>query len=130
MKVVLDTSAYSAFATGDARMVDILVSRARRLFLPAPVIGELTYGFLKGSRTALNESKLHDFIARLGVAVIAVDADVARKYGGIYLSLVRKGRKIPLNDVWVAACCMAVGGTLLTRDRHFAVIEQIEQLIV
>ena len=25
-----------------------------------------------------------------------------------------KGEKIPSNDVWVAACCMEVGGTLLT----------------
>ncbi len=54
---------------------------------------------------------------------------VASKYGLIYLSLVKKGKKIPINDVWIAACCMEIGGTLLTRDRHFGFVEQIDVLI-
>jgi hypothetical protein len=48
----------------------------------------------------------------------------------IYTSLVRKGGKIPINDVWIAACCMEVGGTLLTRDRHFEAVEQIQTMIL
>ncbi|HEC62008.1 MAG TPA: PIN domain-containing protein [bacterium] len=47
----------------------------------------------------------------------------------IYLSLQKKGAKIPINDVWIAASCMEVGGTLLTRDRHFKVVEQIETVL-
>jgi predicted nucleic acid-binding protein len=42
----------------------------------------------------------------------------------------RKGRKIPLNDVWIAACCMEVGGTLLTRDQRFVHVEQIDKRII
>jgi len=41
-----------------------------------------------------------------------------------------KGKKIPINDVWIAACCMEVGGTLLTRDRHFQHVEQIETFVL
>ena len=44
--------------------------------------------------------------------------------------MVKKGRKIPLNDVWIAACCMEIGGVLLTRDRHFEHVDQIESLIL
>jgi predicted nucleic acid-binding protein len=33
--------------------------------------------------------------------------------------------KIPINDVWIAACCMEIGGTLLTRDKHFELVDQI-----
>jgi tRNA(fMet)-specific endonuclease VapC len=61
-------------------------------------------------------------------AVLNVDENVARKYAIIYTSLVKKGRKIPINDVLIAACCMEVVGTLLTRDRHFEVVEQIESI--
>jgi len=55
-----------------------------------------------------------------------VNADVTRRYAAIYLSLQKKGTKIPINDVWIAASCMEVGGTLLTRIKHFDVVDQIE----
>ncbi len=38
--------------------------------------------------------------------------------------------KIPINDVWIAASCMEVGGTLLTRDKHFEVVDQIDAIIL
>jgi predicted nucleic acid-binding protein len=59
-----------------------------------------------------------------------VNADVARKYAAIYLSLQKKGTKIPINDVWIATSCMEVGGRLLTRDKHFDVVDQIETIIL
>jgi len=64
------------------------------------------------------------------VEIILVDADVARKYASIYLSLRSKGTKIPINDVWIAACCMEAGGTLLTRDKHFLHVDQIETVVL
>ncbi len=62
--------------------------------------------------------------------MINVNADVARKYAAIYLSLQKKGTKIPINDVWIAASCMEVGGRLLTRDKQFDVVDQIETIIL
>jgi predicted nucleic acid-binding protein len=59
-----------------------------------------------------------------------VNGDVARKYALIYLSLEKKGFKIPINDVWIASCCMGVGGTLLTRDRHFELIDQLDTIVL
>jgi len=38
--------------------------------------------------------------------------------------------KIPINDVWIAACCMEIGGTLLTRDKHFELVDQIEAMVL
>jgi tRNA(fMet)-specific endonuclease VapC len=59
-----------------------------------------------------------------------VGADVAKKYGFIFLALQKKGSKIPINDVWIAACCMMVGGLLLTRNRHFEQVDQVEAMIL
>jgi len=73
---------------------------------------------------------LETFINRLKVEIIPIDAGVARKYAIIFLSLQKKGTKIPLNDVWIAASCMEIGGTLLTRDKHFEVVDQIEAIIL
>jgi tRNA(fMet)-specific endonuclease VapC len=130
LKLVLDTNICSDYAEGLPKVVEAIVQYGQSLYLPATVLGELTHGFMKSSRQDYNEKKLRQFINRLQVEIIRVDEDVARKYGLIYFSLQKKGSKIPINDVWIAACCMNVGGVLLTRDRHFQRVEQIETIFL
>ena len=130
MKLVLDTNIYSDYAEGLPQTVDYMATYGEFIYLPSVVLGELYFGFMKGSRQQFNEKKLQQFIGRLRVEIINVNADVARKYAIIYLSLQKKGAKIPINDVWIAASCMEVGGTLLTRDKHFKVVDQIETVIL
>jgi len=130
LKLVLDTNIYSDYAEGLSQTVDFMATYGEFIYLPSVVLGELYFGFMKGSRQQFNEKKLHQFIGRLRVEIINVNSDVARKYAIIYLSLQKKGAKIPINDVWIAASCMEVGGTLLTRDKHFKVVDQIETVIL
>lgn len=130
MKLVLDTNIYSDYAEGLPVVVDFLAIHGEDILLPSIVLGELSYGFMKGSRQRFNEKKLQEFIRKLKIEIIDATQNVARKYGIIYLSLVKKGAKIPINDVWIAACCMATGGTLVTRDRHFRHVDQIEAMVI
>ena len=130
MKLVLDTNIYSGYAEGLPAVVEFLAIHGEEIFLPSIVLGELSYGFMKGSRQRFNENKLQEFIRKLQIEIIDVNHNVARKYGIIYLSLVKKGQKIPINDVWIAACCMETGGTLATRDRHFRHVDQIEAMVI
>jgi len=130
LKLVLDTNIYGDYAEGLPETVNFLATHGEHLYLPSVVIGELNFGFMKGSQQQFNERKLKQFIKRLRVEIIDVDADVARKYAIVFLSLQKKGTRIPINDVWIAASCMEIGGTLLTRDSHFEVVEQIETVIL
>jgi predicted nucleic acid-binding protein len=130
VKLVLDTHVYCDYAEGIPNIVDYLAIHGEDIFLPSIVIGELTYGFMKGSRQRFNERKLQEIIKKLQVEIIDVNQNVSRKYALIYLSLVKKGTMIPINDVWIAACCMEVGGSLITRDRHFQHVDQIETMIL
>lgn len=130
MKLVLDTNIYCDYAEGLADVVEVMAQYGEFLFIPSIVLGELNYGFMKGKRQQLNERKLRQLISRLKIEIIDVNAEVARKYGLIFLSLQRKGAKIPINDVWIAACCMEIGGTLLTRDKHFTLVEQIDAMVL
>jgi predicted nucleic acid-binding protein len=130
MKVVLDTNIYVDFAMGRPDVVDLLAIQSTEILLPAVVVGELFYGFMKGSRTRYNEEKFHRFVTELEVSIIRVDEEVARKYAIIFSTLSNNGTRIPINDVWIAACCMSVGGTLLTRDRHFQQVGQIDKIIL
>ncbi len=130
MKLVLDTNIYTDYAEGLPETVDFMATHGEHLYIPSIVLGELHFGFLKGGRQQFNDRKLQQFINRLKVEIIDADADVARKYATIYFSLQKKGAKIPINDVWIAACCMEAGGTLLTRDKHFELVDQIETIVL
>ncbi len=130
MKLVLDTNIYSDYAEGLYEVVDILATHGENIFIPSVVLGELYYGFLKGSKQEHNEKKLQELVDRLQIEIIDVNRDVARKYSLIFGSLQKKGRKIPINDVWIAASCMEVGGTLLTRDKHFKYVDQIDSIVL
>jgi tRNA(fMet)-specific endonuclease VapC len=130
VKLVLDTNIYCDYAEGIPNVIDYMAIHGEDIFIPSIVIGELTYGFMKGSRQRFNEIKLQEIIKKLQVEIIVVNQNVSRKYALIYLSLAKKGTKIPINDVWIAACCMEVGGSLLTRDRHFQHVDQIEVMIL
>ena len=130
MKLVLDTNIYSDYAEGLYEVVDILATHGENIFIPSVVLGELYYGFLKGSKQEHNEKKLQEIVDRLQIEIIDVNRDVARKYSLIFGSLQNKGQKIPINDVWIAASCMEVGGTLLTRDKHFKYVDQIDSIVL
>jgi tRNA(fMet)-specific endonuclease VapC len=130
VKLVLDTNIYCDYAEGLPHAVDFMAVRGDDIYLPSIVLGELTYGFMKGSRQRFNERKLQEIIKKLRIEIVDVNQNVSRKYAIIYLSLVKKGAKIPINDVWIAACCMEVGGTLLTRDQHFQRVDQIETVVL
>lgn len=130
MKLVLDTNIYCDYAEGLPDVVDAIATYGQSILIPSVVLGELFFGFMKGSRQQFNEKKLRQVVNRLKIEIIDVNTDVARKYAMIYLSLQKRGMKIPINDVWIAACCMEVGGTLLTRDKHFELLDQIEAIVL
>jgi tRNA(fMet)-specific endonuclease VapC len=130
LKLVLDTNVYCDFAEGLPDAVDAIATYGQFVFIPSVVLGELFFGFMKGSRQQFNERKLRQVVSRLKIEIIDVNSDVARKYAIIYLSLQKRGIKIPINDVWIAACCMEVGGTLLTGDKHFELVDQIEAMVL
>ena len=129
MKLILDTSAYIDLALGRPEVVNLLATRSNEFFfLPRP--GRTFLLFYVRGPLKLQRGKLRDFIATLGVSIIDITEEIARKYAVIFLSLTTKGARIPINDVWIAACCMGVGGTLVTRDRHFDRVEQIDKIIL
>ncbi len=130
MRMVLDTTAYVDFAEGREDVVTLLATRSSEILIPAVAVGELFYGFMKGNHPDYNEEKFREFLKSLDVFIIPVGQEAARKYAVIFLALIRKGTPIPIKDVWIAACCMAVGGTLLTRDQHFNQVDQIDKIIL
>ena len=128
-RLVLDTSAYSHFRTGDERVLDQL-TRAEIVLMPTIVIGELEAGFRLGSRYRENRVALAEFLDEPFVNVVGVNAEVARRYGEIFAELKRAGTPLPINDIWIAACALESAAHLLTFDGDFARIARLEKTIL
>lgn len=122
MKILLDTSAYSAFKRNDERVMG-LVRRSEEIVFSPIVGGELLAGFRWGSRFERNRDELLEFLAHPRVRLVPLTLTTADRYGRIYRVLRRKGTPIPTNDLWVAAQTMETGAELVSLDRHFAVVE-------
>ena len=119
-RVVLDTNAYSQLFRGDQRVLAIL---------PVTVLGELLAGFRMGSREARNRKDLGEFLSQPTVRVLSTTEEVADVYASLVTSLRRQGRRIPTNDVWIAAHAMSIGGILVSFDAHFEAVEGLQRWV-
>ena len=118
MKVLLDTSAYSALLRGHQLVLEVL-RRAETVAVPAVVLGELHSGFRAGNRWTENTAQLAQFLSKPSVRVLNVTEETALRYAEVDVYLRKKGRPIPRNDVWIAAVALEHGLQLLTLDVHF-----------
>lgn len=118
MKILVDTSAYSALQRGDRGILAVM-QRSESIALPAVVLGELHSGFRAGTRRRENEELLTRFLGKASVRVLNITEETALRYAEIDVFLRKKGRPIPRNDVWIAAVAIEHGMHLLTLDVHF-----------
>lgn len=125
LRLVLDTSAYSHFRAGDARVLDLLAG-AEVVLIPTIVLGELESAFLLGRRERENRALLADFLAEPFVSLLPVTPSVARVYGRVFAELRRAGTPIPINDIWIAATALDCGGHLLTFDSDFQAVAALD----
>jgi tRNA(fMet)-specific endonuclease VapC len=116
--ILLDTNAYSALKRG-AEDVGAMVRAAETIVMPTVVVGELLYGFRRGSRYERNLRELRSFLARPFVRLAIVDGTTADRYARIAAGLHAKGKPIPSNDMWIAASAMECGAELISYDAHF-----------
>ncbi len=124
MRVLLDANAYSQLMRGHEQVAE-LVRRAEEVLLSAVVVGELMYGFRRGSHFERNVADLRSFLNSPYVSFVAVGQVTADRYSRIAASLRTKGRPIPTNDVWIAAHVMETGADLVSADGHFEHVDGI-----
>jgi tRNA(fMet)-specific endonuclease VapC len=122
VKLLLDTNAYTALFRGHEG-VAARVRRATDVLLSTVVAGELLFGFRNGNRFEANREELDDFLASPYVSLLPVTLVTADRFARIAVSLRRKGRPLPTNDIWIAAHAMESGADLLSFDQHFEHVE-------
>jgi len=118
MKLLLDTSGYTALLAGDRAVLDAL-ARAETVYLSVFVLGELYAGFRGGRKERENRERLASFLAKPSVRILHATQQTAEAFGSVKDSLRRAGTPIPINDVWIASHALETGSRLVTADAHF-----------
>jgi predicted nucleic acid-binding protein len=102
--IVLDTDVASAILR--ARVPDRLRARlaGKTLCITFVTLGELTKWTILRS---WGPRKLADLAGwRRDVVLLQVDESVATTWGELQARAQRRGRPRPVNDTWIAACCL------------------------
>jgi len=123
-KVMMDTSAYTAFLRGSPEVKEVVQQADEIVFNPV-VLGELIAGFLMGRNERKNRAILKDFLSSPRVIIAEIDEETSERYAVIVQSLRMKGTPIPTNDLWIAASAMQHGLKVLTTDKHYLKVPQI-----
>ena len=128
--LLLDTNVLIKFFRSDLRIASI-ISAYEKIVLPTVVIGEYMAGVdpkTTGGQRQLEV--LSAFLDSSAVKTFPVTEDVASLYARMFRTLRVNGTPIPQNDMWIAACAMESGATLLSFDRHFENVPLIDVRIV
>ena len=122
--MILDTNALSAFIDGDADVGEVL-RRQERVAIPVIVLGEFRYGIAVSRHRAAYESWLDAHLA--GFEILAVTGETTFAYAAIRMTLRSAGNPIPANDAWIAALALQHALPILSRDRHFDAVTEIQR---
>lgn len=124
--ILLDSSVIIAHFR---RKLDLfeLVRSSEPLFIPLVVLGELYKGAEKSADIPKNLRLIEGFLKV--VAVLNPDEETAACYGRLAAQLEMQGRKIPENDLWIAALAVALDMPLATRDEHFLRVEGLDVIM-
>jgi len=119
-EIALDTSVAVRFLNGDTALVSRILALPE-VVLPIIVVGELLFGSLNSTRPLQNLPRYLEFIE--ACVVVPLARETAAVYAQTRLALKRKGRPIPMNDVWIAAQCLEQGWILVTDDTDFDYVD-------
>ncbi len=123
--MILDTNALSVAADRDPAALEV-VAGADRLAVPVIVLGEYRLGIAQSRRRTDYENWLREWIET--VTVLGIDNETTRHYAAIGWELIRLGKPIPVNDLWIAALCRQHSLPLLSRDRHFDAVKGLKRI--
>lgn len=100
------------------------INKLPEFYISAVVPGELYIGVNRVENKTKHLKKLNEFLELC--SVLNIDSVTAKNYGEAIAALYKKGKPLPVNDVWIAATALQHNLTLVTRDNHFNEIEELK----
>ena len=104
------------------------IEEVKETIISVITLGELYYGAENSQR---KEKHLKELIKFNKICkVIEIDNQIAKRYGMIKKELKKIGKPIPENDIWIAATTIEHKLTIITKDRHFSLIDGIKLMLL
>lgn len=126
MTAVADTSLFVALETGR----DLRAEPPSDIAVSVITIGELRLGVLMADTAETRNRRLTTLQMASLVAPLEVDDRIAGVWAGLVASLRELGRRMPLNDSWIAATAIAHGMPVVTQDADYRLIPGLEVIEV
>jgi predicted nucleic acid-binding protein len=108
-----DTSVFIGLEGGRPIAVDKLPDR---IAVSVITVGELRAGVLAAPDLATRDRRLATLTSVLALDPVPVDEGVAAAWAHLRVALRDLGRRMPINDSWIAATAMAMDVPLVTQD--------------
>jgi predicted nucleic acid-binding protein len=117
---VLDTSVFIASETGrtldESAMPDEVATTVITL-------AELNAGVLAADSAEVRARRLTTLDAVADMVALPVDEDAAREWARLRVHLAETGRRMGINDLWIAAIAVSRGLPVVTQDDDFAALD-------
>lgn len=96
----------------------------------AITLAELEAGVLGAPDTATRSTRLATLNAATALTALPVDAAAARHWAALRVRVHEAGRRVNVNDMWIAAIALANDLPVFTQDADFDVLAEIVALAV
>ncbi|MGH3768346.1 MAG: type II toxin-antitoxin system VapC family toxin [Pseudonocardiaceae bacterium] len=105
----------------------IAIEQGRELRAPPPpryhvsvvTVAELRLGVLSAPDPEIGATRLRTLVTALEADPLVVDESVADAWAALRAQLRERGRRMPLNDSWIAATAIAHGLPVATQDDDY-----------
>ena len=124
---LLDTSVFIASESGrpldTARLPD-------ESAISVVTLAELQAGVLAAGDTATRATRMATLDALGDIEILPIDAFAALAWAQLRVLLAEAGRRINVNDLWIAATAASRGLPVVTQDDDFAAVDGMAGLVV
>lgn len=118
---LLDTSAFVAVEQ------DRLIGRLPdRVAVPVVALAELRLGVLMAGSEEARIRRLSTLEFAQTLSPIPIDGQAGEAWADLVARLRAAGRKMPINDSWIAAIAIARGMTVVTQDNDYDAVPNLD----
>lgn len=90
-----------------------------RIAVSTVTVGELALGVLCAADAGTRAQRLDTLRQAESLEPLSIDADVASRWAALRVALRDAGRRMPVNDSWIAATALAHGMPVVTQDDDY-----------
>lgn len=117
---VLDTSVFIANETGRALDESAIPEVVATTVI---TLAELSAGILAAGSAEIRARRLATLDVVSDMEALPVDEDAARVWARLRVYLAETGRRMGINDLWIAAIAVSRGLPVITQDDDFAALD-------